>query len=121
METPTQLLERLDTMGEERVRTLLARNYFEPKKLTLVEGWLTRIDQAQQAAAEPPEPTAGELIDQARAQAREAAESAAKARERAVEATVAAKKAQRTALIAMTVGSTGLLVSTLLLFAMALR
>jgi len=120
METPDQLLQRLDVMGEERVRALLGSKYFEPKKIQLVQGWLDKIDDARREDL-PREPTAEELVETARIQAKEAAESAAKARERAAEAVVAARKAQRTALIAMTVGATGLLVSTLLLFAMALR
>lgn len=121
METPDQLLQRLGVMGEERVRALMAKKYFEPRQVPLVQGWLLQIDQARgngkQAAAQDPE----ELIRKARAMAREAREAASAARQRADEAQAMAKAAQRFSLIAVTVGSIGLLVSTLLLFAVAIR
>ena len=121
METPDQLLQRLGVMGEERVRALLGKNYFAPKQVSLVQGWLLQIDEARGIGQKPPAYDPEEMVRKARALAREAREAASEARQRAKQAQTTAKAAQRFALIAVTVGSIGLLVSTLLLFAIAVR
>jgi hypothetical protein len=115
METPDELLVRLDRMGEERVRTLLGRDYFEPKAVSLVRGWLERAEQVHSGNGRAMDgPALLESLEKARRGARQAWEAAEKA-----DAT--ARKAQRMALIATTVGSAAMLVAVLALFALALR
>jgi hypothetical protein len=117
METPNQLLERLDRLGEQRVRHLIARKHFEPKKVPLVEGWLERQEQARIAAMPDPDAEA----KKAQEQAREAMAKARKASEAAAKADANAGKAQRLAIIATAVGSAAVLVSVLALFALAIN
>ena len=116
METPDQLLARLDTMGEQRVCMLMEKNYFEPRAVALVQGWLTRKQEARQP--EPPNPVEEEL-EKARALARQAIEAAAKADQNAARADERARRANRVALAAVAMGSSGLLVSVLILFVLA--
>jgi hypothetical protein len=120
METPDQLLERLDRMGEDRVRGLLGREYFESKQVSLVQGWLSRKEQAR-VGNHAAKPDFDEALGRARALARQASEAAASARESAARAGENAVKAQRVAMIAVAIGSAGLLVSVLTLFALAIR
>ena len=122
METPDQLLSRLDIMGEDRVRALVSREYFEPKAVTLVQGWLARKEQSRvKNETQAPQPDLEELLEKARALASQASRAAVKAQECATQAGETAKKAHRVAVIAIAVGSAGLLISILSLFALALR
>lgn len=122
METPDQLLQRLEAMGEERVRALLARRYFESRQTPLVQGWLAKLEQARSEAEEPPAvPDAAELLQRARDLARQAEKAASAAQHRASEAATLARASQRLSLIAVTIGSIALLVSSLLLFVAANR
>jgi hypothetical protein len=115
METPDELLARLDRMGEERVRSLLGRKYFEPKAVSLVQGWLERLEQARSGnGGAVPGAALLEGLEQARRAARESRAAAERANE-------SARKAQRLALIATTIGSVSMLVAVLALFALALR
>ena len=52
METPDQVIEKLELMGEDEVRMRLAQGHFHSKKIPLVTGWLERREQnrAQQQA-----------------------------------------------------------------------
>ena len=45
LETPDQLLERLDSMGLDNAKNLLARKHFEPKAVGLVQGWVSRKEE----------------------------------------------------------------------------
>jgi hypothetical protein len=115
METPDELLARLDRMGEERVRTLLGRDYFEAKALPLVRGWLERAEQARSGNGRT---MSGSALVESLEKARRGAQ---KAWEAAEKADACARKAQRLALIAVSVGSASMLVAVLALFALALR
>jgi len=119
METPDQLLQRLDNMGEGRVRQLMANRYFKPKALPLVNGWLTQKDEERERLK--PRPDAEEALEKTRKLAREAHESVKKANEVAARADEKARKANRLAMTAIGVGSGALLVSVLALFALAIR
>ena len=44
-ETPDQLIQKLELMGEEEVRSRLARGHFQSRKIPLVNGWLQRLDE----------------------------------------------------------------------------
>jgi uncharacterized MAPEG superfamily protein len=115
METPDELLARLDRMGEERVRALLCKKYFEPRTIPLVEGWVSRKEQerAGNGGRIPPRDF-GAAIEKARTLAGRASEAAARATE-------TASKSQRLAIVAVAAGSAALLISILALFAMAIR
>jgi hypothetical protein len=117
VETPEQLLARLERMGEERVRVLLGRRYFESRTLPLIQGWLSRKEQARAPAphAAPSE------SEEALRRARQADEAATAARALAAQAVDGANAAHRFALFGIVFGSAGLLVSILALLALALR
>ena len=122
MESPDQLLGRLDRMGEERVRALLGRKYFEPKTVPLVKGWLSKQEQERRGSGNRVDVLdVGEVLEQVREVARHASEAAVKAQECATQAGETARRTQRFAVIAIAVGSAGLLVSVLALFALAIR
>jgi len=117
VETPDQMLERLDRMGLERVKSLTARGHFEQKVVPLVKGWITRRErELLKSTPEPAEPDQKlrMAVEQASRQAQQAKADAKAAQE-------AALKAQRTALIAITIAALGAVVSILSLFALALR
>ena len=113
VETPDQLQQRLEKMGESRVRALVGQGYFEPKKATFVQGWLDGKTR-ERSNGKPGLEEILTLVGRAN-------EAAAKAQEEARQATESAKKTQRLTLAALAVGSLGLLVSILTLFALALR
>ena len=52
MQTPDQVLETLDSMGEPAVLEKLESGYFGAKKLPLVEGWLESKRTAREQAEE---------------------------------------------------------------------
>ena len=115
METPDELLARLDRMGEDRVRALLGRDHFEPRTQPLVRGWLERAEKSRSGNGRGEDGAALlKSLDETRRAARKAQEAADKA-------DGSAKKAQRLALIAMTLGSAAMLIAVLALFALALR
>jgi len=87
MQTPAQVLETLDSMGEPAVREKLESGYFGAKKVPLVEGWLEqkhaererekeRVRQAAERAR--PRPERDRTVALA-LQTREAQDSASKA------------------------------------------
>ena len=47
METPDQVIEKLEIMGEDEVRQRLSQGHFHSKKIPLVTGWLQRKDQGR--------------------------------------------------------------------------
>jgi hypothetical protein len=115
METPDELLARLDRMGEDRVRALLGREYFEGRAVPLVRGWLERVEKARSGNGDAvPGAALLEGLEKARRAVRETKEAAD-------QANASARKAQRLALIATTIGSVAMLVAVLALFALALR
>jgi hypothetical protein len=121
METPDQLLARLDTMGEARVRGLLAKEYFEPKTLSLVQGWLSQKERERTGAKRTPEEDRDEALRQARALAQEANAAAAQALELARKADELARRTGRLAMVALALASFSSLISILALFALAIR
>ena len=116
METPDEMLERLDRMGEDRVRALLGRgDHFEPKAVPLVRGWLERRDKKRETNGDRETlPNLYRSFERLRTSGRQAVEAAELAEELAT-------KAQRMALIAAVIGGASLLVSVLALFALAIR
>jgi hypothetical protein len=116
METPDEMLERLDRMGEDRVRALLGRgDHFEPKAVPLVRGWLERREKTRASNGDRQTlPNLYRSFERLRTTARQAVEAAEIAEDLAT-------KGQRLALIAMVVGGASLLVSVLTLFALAIR
>ena len=116
-ETPDQLLERLDRMGLDRVKSLQSKNHFEPRARSLVQGWVDRKEEELRPAPAPtPEaaPQPDPMLVEARRAANKAILDAKAARE-------AATAARRLALIAAGLGGAGLVVAILALFATALR
>jgi len=109
METPDEMLARLDRMGEERVRALLGKgDYFEPKTVSLVRGWIERKERKRESNGDRDAlPNLQAALDKVRADAHRAAK--------------AAEKAQRFAMIAIGVGAASALVAVLALFALAIR
>lgn len=115
METPDELLARLDRMGEERVRALLCKKYFEPRTLPLVEGWISRKEQERSGnGGRARQQDLGVALEKARTLAGKASEASKLAAENA-------NKAQRLAIVAVAVGAAALLISILALFALAIR
>jgi hypothetical protein len=115
METPDELLARLDRMGEERVRALLCKKYFEPQTLSLVEGWISRKEQERGGnGGSAPQRDFGAALEKARTLAGRASEAATRAAENA-------NKAQRLAIVGVAISSAALLISILALFALAIR
>jgi len=112
LETPDQMLERLERMGVERVTTLLESNHFDPKTVGLVHGWIKGKEEAQNPT--PPAPKVDEIAEEALKTARQAIREARKLR-------AAALKTQRLATIAIAVAGAGIFVSILTLFASAIR
>ena len=70
IETPDQLLERLDLMGLERVKTLHRKNHFEKKKRGVVDGWIERKEEELNPTPAPavakPDPAVQEALRIAR-------------------------------------------------------
>jgi hypothetical protein len=117
VETPDQLLERLDRMGLERVKSLILRGHFEQKAMPLVKGWIQRKERELYGSApEPVDPN-----QNLHAAVEQAARQAQQARAGAKAAGEAASKAWRMALIAITVAAIGAVVSIMSLFALAIR
>ena len=113
LETPDQLLERLDRMGLDHVSNLLTKNHFEPKTLGLVQGWISRKEEERNPTA-PAAPELDPVVQEALRTARQAIREARRVREDAA-------KTQRLATIAIAVASAGIVVSFLSLFAIAIR
>ena len=114
LETPNQLLERLDRMGLDHVRNLLTKNHFAPKTLGLVQGWIDRKEEQRNPTPPPEAPKPDPAVQEALRTARQALRETRKVRE-------AAAKTQRLAIIAIATASAGILVSILSLFATAIR
>ena len=117
VETPDQMLERLDRMGLDRVRSLVGRGHFEQKTVPFVKGWIARKER--ELLGPPPEPAEADqnlrmAVEQASRQAQLGEADAKAAKETALQA-------QRTALIAITIAAAGAVVSILSLFALAVR
>ncbi len=112
LETPDQMLKRLDRMGLERVKSLLETDHFEPKTIGLVQGWIKRRteEQCPSPAAPKPEVVAQEALTAARQAIRETRKLR-----------VAELKTRRMATIAIAVSGAAFLVSILTLFASAIR
>lgn len=113
METPEEMLSRLERMGEARVRGLIASGHFAPKAMGLVKGWLGEKEKA--SVPQPPAPAEPDLA------ARKAAAAVKKATDVAAAASRLAVRAHRLAIVAIVIGGAGLLAAILTLFAMALR
>jgi hypothetical protein len=116
-ETPDQMLERLERMGLERVRALIARGHFEPKTMGLVNGWIARKEREQRG----PDPAPAEPENDLRVAVERGSRQSQRAATGAKAAHEAAAKAQRTAWIAIIVSGSAALVSILSLFALAIR
>ena len=112
LETPDQMLERLERMGIERVKSLLATQHFDPKTIGLVNGWIQRKEEERNPT--PAAPKTDEIAQEALKTARQAIREARKMR-------AAAVKTERMATIALVVAGAGILVSILTLFAIAIR
>jgi hypothetical protein len=128
METPDQLQERLERMGEPRVRGLVSAGHFEPKTVPFVKDWLTRKRDAARDAGELARTQGQRDLDAVRAvaddaglSARSAAESAKTAAESAGAVHEAARTSQRMAYLAVVLAGAGLLIALLTLFALAMR
>ena len=112
VETPDQMLERLELMGLERVKGLLAKNHFEPKTHGLVRGWVARKEEALNLSP-PATPEIDPAVQEAIRTARKALLATVKTREDL-------KKVQTQALIATVVAGAAMLVAALALFAFAI-
>jgi hypothetical protein len=121
MEAPDQLLARLDKMGEPRVRGLLAKDYFEPKTISLVQGWISRKERERTGPQRTPEQERDEALRQALALAQEASEAAARAHELARKADELTRRTHRLATVAVAAASVSSLVSILALLVLAIR
>lgn len=117
VETPDQMLERLDRMGLKRVKSLTALGHFEKKAAPLVKGWIERRER--ELLGPTPEPA--DPDQELRMAVEEASRQAQQAKAGAKAAQKAALKAQRTALIAITIAGIGAVISILSLFALAIR
>jgi hypothetical protein len=117
VETPDQMLERLDRMGLDRVKSLIARGHFEQKTLPFVKGWIERKER--ELVGPPPEPA--ETDQKLRMAVEQASRQAQQGEADAKAALEAAHQARRMALIAITVAAIGAFVSILSLFALAVR
>ncbi|NIM01309.1 MAG: hypothetical protein GTN89_10795 [Acidobacteria bacterium] len=111
LETPSQMLERLERMGLDRVKALLEKDHFDPKTIGLVAGWIKRKQEEENPA--PTAPPADEVAREALKIARQAAAGARQAH-------VGAAKAQRMATIGLAVAGAATLVAILTLFAAAI-
>ena len=130
METPDQMLDRLEDLGPERVRALVGMRQFEKKTLPLVKGWLQRKDEEMEqlllAAAEQRARPDGEPIPAEAERALQntrtiVRQTSAAARQHAASADATAQRAWRMAVVALIVASVGAVASFLSLFVLALR
>ena len=112
LETPDQMLERLERLGLDRVQSLLTTNHFDPKTIGLVQGWVERKEEEQNPT--PPVRTADEIAQEALHTARQATIEARRLR-------AAALQTQRMAQIAIAIAGAGIAISILTLFAFAIR
>ncbi len=112
LETPAQMLERLDRMGLERVKALVESGHFEAKTIGLVTGWIKRKEEERFPTT--PEPSAEEVAREALKTARQAQAEARKARH-------AAASARRASTIALVVAGAAAVIAVLGLFAAAIR
>jgi hypothetical protein len=128
METPDQLQDRLERMGEPRVRGLISSGHFEPKTVPFVKDWLTRKRDTARDAGEIARTERQRDLDEVRAVADDAGQSARSAAESAKTAVAsagavqeAARTSQRMAYLAVGLAGAGLLIALLTLFALAVR
>ena len=123
METPEEMVSRLERMGESRVRNLILSGHFAPRTMGLVKGWLLEKEQAREAPEEeaPPQPSIEDAVARLEQLAREAVEVAKEAAKLAVLASHAALLAHRLAIGGIVAGGVGLLAAILAMFAMTLR
>ncbi len=118
METPDQLLERLEQIGLGRAKSLLVMNHYEGKARNLVKGWIARKEEELKAppaptppvAAPPPAAAVQETIRMSRRAIREA---------QATREVMAQMRRLNT--IAIATATAAIVVSILSLFAVALR
>jgi len=123
METPEDMLGRLERMGESRVRNLIVSGHFAPRTMGLVKGWLLQKEQAREAREEDvsPQPSIEDAVARFEQLAREAVEVAEEAAKAAELASHAALLAHRLAIGGIVAGGVGLLAAILAMFAMTLR
>ena len=114
LETPDQLIKRLEHMGLDHAKNLLARQHFERKAVGLVQGWIARKEEERNPTPPPEAAKPDPAVQEALKTARQAIREARRVRE-------AAAKTQRLATIAIAVASAGIVVSILSLFAIAMR
>ena len=112
LETPDQMLERLERMGLERVQTLVETNHFDAKTIGLVHGWVKRKIEEQNPTR--PAPKIDEIAQEALKTARQAIREERKTR-------AITLKTQRLATIAIAVAGAAVFISILTLFASAIR
>jgi hypothetical protein len=104
-QTPDELIEELEVLGEERARAKLDAGEFPPVAEPLVRGWLERKEQARQHAEEL----------RTEAEARAKVERQVETLESAQEAQRLAGRAQMMALAALIVAGFSVLLSVLVL------
>jgi len=125
VETPEQLIERLGRMGEERVRGLIAKNYFPTHARPLVSNWLDEQEETRRKVVEMPHaPTprpADDAAVKAQALARRAVAEAKLAKDAAAAAREQAQKAQKIVLTALVLGAIGVVASLGILFVLIFR
>jgi len=121
VDTPEQMLQRLEAMGEDRVRAHIGMRQFESKALPLVNGWLSRREKERSEASDnldPAKADAERVLHNTRALVRQSSSAATRA---AIRAEERARQSWRLALVALIVASAGTIVSVLSLFALAIR
>jgi len=109
MQTPDEVLEDLERMGESAVRERLGTGYFGPRKTPLVEGWLRRKEQTREEARRAREARS----------LRPPKDRSAEAAELAQQARLAAERAMRQAQIALVLGGLGVLLAVSALIVVA--
>lgn len=108
MQTPDEVLEDLERMGEAAVREKLAAGHFAARKTPLVEGWLQRKEQVRE-----------ELQRERETRAQPPRDRSAEAAALAQQARLAAERATRQAQIALVLAALGVLLGTAALIATA--
>lgn len=118
VETPAQMLARLDRMGEERVRYLLSSAYFDPQQEPLVKGWLDEKERDRGVGPAAEQDRAETAMDELRTRVRKAeglalrsSEAAARSAEAIKTAVQAQQKSAQVTWIALILGSLAMLTS----------
>ena len=119
-ESPPEMLSRLERLGEERVRSLVESEYFHPRAIPLVQGWLAEKDRRRGLGSRAETDRREKVLEDLGVRLRRAEAAIKRAVKDAAAARQALEKSTRVTRAALILGSLGVVASIVSLLVSAL-